>query len=475
MSTVSHAHDHSHDKPIDLTCLRVETEEAVRRRIADTMSAITSLHASGQALAATTSCPQTPELAQVFLTREIDASIRRASESDAVARAAQERERMLVARCAEMSRQLDADRHRCEATNRLERQRAAMQRQEDEEAVAKADQDFAVATAEWQSTKDAMKAARRRSDPGRALQPRIDRLCEGCVTAAQAAALKARHRADLAMICRVGDCPIPWKRERVIAGQRMAPRGCAVEVVQMPAPYSRMVGCLGRLSQVTWSACDAVERAALIFDAQRVPCVKRGGRVKHVGHGVLSKSLAGEEPAQTWTPETAMRAAVHFLIGQGVEPARHDAVVFIHSQWPGPDSTATKREESVHILWCRRRDDGAYHVNPHACVSALISRTRHDNHAGIDPERIGVSVSDTWPVRAGMEHARQRSLSAWYVNPMTGAKIDEVKILGEVVAQRLAAEGRPDDGEIAGVWSMKPFYRTADETRLILRHLTQGD
>jgi hypothetical protein len=248
------------------------------------------------------------------------------------------------------------------------------------------------------------------------------------------------------------------------------------QAVAMAAPHSRVVGALGRFgAEVDWAHPTAIPLALGIFGAQRTPSSKRGGQIKHVAHAVLSKPNDGRQAVQQWTPDTAMRATRHYLVGHGADPDRHDVVVFVHSQVVKRANGSTKVEEAVHILWSRVRDDGALHDLDHAFIADAVGRARYDVYAGIDPARIGMASTESYSVRAGLTALKKRELAARYVDPRTMRLVERVPLQGRGHAARLGAEGHPEPGDIAGTWTTKPCYRTEKSIRDILNHLMAGD
>ena len=53
--------------------------------------------------------------------------------------------------------------------------------------------------------------------------------------------------------------------------------------------------------------------------------------------------------------------------------------------------------------------------------------------------------------------------------------VEKIPLQGKEHARRLGAEGHPEPGDIAGTWTPKPCYRSADMIRRILNHLMSGD
>lgn len=277
-------------------------------------------------------------------------------------------------------------------------------------------------------------------------------------------------------VVREATYPIPWVAQAEIVGERPVVPGEFPVAIPMPATHSRVVGAMGRLGEhVDWSQKESAQLVVKILAAQQIPSSKRGGQVKHIAHGVLSKPNDGTVAVQRWTDQTAMRAARHYLVGQGADPDRHDVVVFVHSQQVRRADGSTKVEEAVHILWSRIRDDGLLHDNDHAFVAAAVARARYDVYAGIDPARIGMASTKSHPVRQGLKALKEKKLHARYVDPRTMHTVEKVPLQGKEHAQRLGAEGHPEPGDIAGTWTPKPCYRTADMISRILNHLMSGD
>ena len=354
--------------------------------------------------------------------------------------------------------------------------RAAAERQVAAQVTAAASVTVAVADADVAAAAHAVSVAEAASAPGRARVSRVEKQAAKDKTPAQAAATKASAASRTKEICEEATYPIPWVAESEIAGVRMSPPGMYAQSVAMVAPHSRVVGAMGYFdAQVDWAHPTAATLATAIFCSQVIASSKRGGQVKHVAHAVLSKPNDGRQAVQRWTPDTAMRATRHYLVGHGADPDRHDVVVFIHSQVVKRANGSTKVEEAVHILWSRVRDDGALHDLDHAFIADAVGRARYDVYAGIDPARIGMASTESYSVRAGLTALKKRELAARYVDPRTMRLIESVPLQGRAHAERLSAEGRPEPGDIAGTWTTKPCYRTEKSIRDILNHLMAGD
>lgn len=418
--------------------------------------------------------PDNPAQAVAVLRREEAALATREHEWEASAKRRQARAEQAAAALVVLERQAAAERERL-AGLAAAAVREVAEREAAARAIAVAEGAASTARRRRDAVQVAVATAEQASAPGQARVSRSAKRAKKDATAAQATATVATARSRTDVITREATYPIVWVREVEIAGVRAQPVGMFDQAVPMAAPHSRVVGAMGRLgAQVDWSGSEALEVAAGILDAQRVPS-KRGGQVKHVAHGVLSKPNNGTKAAQVWTSDTAMRAARHYLVGQGADPDRHDAVVFVHSQVAQRRDGTIKVEEAVHVLWSRVRDDGALFDIDHAFVAAAVSRARYDVAAGIDPERIGMASTKSKPVRDGLKALKKCELGARYVEAGSMRTLERVPLQGQDHAQRLAAEGHPEAGDIAGTWTPKPCYRGAAETRRILSHLMAGD
>lgn len=291
----------------------------------------------------------------------------------------------------------------------------------------------------------------------------------------QAKRTRKRSRTNGCLLEEEASAPVPWITEQAIAGERMAPRGSFVVPLQPHAPHARVVGALGRLVGVDYESPAAVAQVTAVLMAQAVPAKARGGRWHHVGHGVLSKPNDGKAAVQAWRSDEAMRAARHYLVGIGADPDRHDVVVVLHQQVV-QKGDKRKVEEAVHVLWSRRRDDGLIHDCEHQFVADAVGRARWDEAAGIDVSRLGAPEGKSKPVRDGFDALRKRRLCARYRSVDDADRADSViPLQGPEHRARLALEGAPDPGSIAGTWTSKPCYRTVVDVRRIVHHLLRGD
>jgi hypothetical protein len=179
-----------------------------------------------------------------------------------------------------------------------------------------------------------------------------------------------------------------------------------------------------------------------------------------VAHGVLSKPLDEQGGIQKWRPDEAVRASRHYLRSQGADPDRHDYIVIVHSD---------KREESIHVLWNRVRDDGKVHSCENALVAACLGRARWDQYAGIDPSRISAPDGKKKPVREGFKKIRDDSLCAIYKS-LDGKEVETVPLIGRKHAENLGKEGIPHAGKTGGTWTPKECYRTKEELKEIFFH-----
>jgi hypothetical protein len=420
--------------------------------------------------------PASPAEAVAVLRQEEGALATREGECEASAKRRQARAEDAAAKLVVLERQAAAERER-QAALEAAVVREALEREAAARAIAQAEEAASTARLRRDAVQVAVARAEQASAPGRARVSRTDKRAKKDATAAQAAATVATARSRTDAIIREATYPIVWVHEAEIAGVRSQPVGMFNQAVPMAAPHSRVVGGFRRLgAQVDWTRGEeALELAALILDSQRITSGKSGGQVKHVAHGVLSKPNDGTKAVQVWTSDTAMRAARHYLVGQGADPDRHDAVVFVHSQVAQRRDGTIKVEEAVHVLWSRVRDDGALFQIDHAFVAAAVSRARYDVAAGIDPERIGMASTKSKPVRDGLKALKKRELAARYVESGSMRTLERVPLQGRDHAHRLGAEGHPEAGDIAGTWTPKPCYRGAVETRRILNHLMAGD
>ncbi len=435
-------------------------------------SAWWSSHQRGTAIAV---LPESPTEAVNVLRQEEGVLAVQEREWKESAQRRQARAEQAAAELVALERQAVAERERLAALEAAAIQEAA-ERAAADRAIAEAEKAAASARRERDAAQATVARAEQASAPGRARVSRTEKRAKKDKTAGQAAATTAAARSRTDAIIREATYPVVWVHEPEIAGMRAQPVGMYDQAVPMASPHSQVVGALGRLgSQVDWSASEALEVAAGILDSQRVPSSKRGGQVKHVAHGVLSKPNDGTKAAQLWTGDTAMRAARHYLVGQGADPDRHDAVVFIHSQVAPRSDGTIKVEEAVHVLWSRVRDDGALFDIDYAFVAAAVSRARYDVAAGIDPNRIGMASMKSKPVRDGLSALKKRELVARYVDQATMRTLERIPLQGRDHALRLGVEGHPEAGDIAGTWTPKPCYRGAVETRRILNHLMAGD
>lgn len=291
----------------------------------------------------------------------------------------------------------------------------------------------------------------------------------------QAKRTRKRSRTNAVLLEDEASAPVPWLAEQAIAGERMAPRGSFVVPLHPHAPHARVVGALGRLAGIDYESPAAVGQVTAVLMAQAVPAKARGGRWHHVGHGVLSKPNDGKGAVQAWRPDEAMRAARHYLVGIGADPDRHDVLVVLHQQVV-QKGDRRKVEEAVHVLWSRRRDDGLIHDCEHQFVADAVGRARWDEAAGIDVGRLGAPEGKSKPVRDGFDALRKRRLCARYRSVDGKDQADcVIPLQGPEHRARLALEGAPDPGSIAGTWTSKPCYRTAVEVRRIAHHLLWGD
>ena len=449
--------------------------EQVKERIRVALAKASTWWASHKHLTGVAALPKSAAEAVLVLRTEEGALATREQEWEASAKRREARAEKAAAELRDLERQAAAERERLAALAA-----AAMREAAEREAAARALTEAEAAVAATRLRRDAVQVAITRAEKasasGKARVSRAEKRAKKDATAAQAAATAGAARQRTDAIIREATYPIVWVREAEIAGVRTQPVGMFDQAVPMAAPHSRVVGGLGKLGAlVDWSHCEALEVAATILDAQRVPSSKRGRPVKHVAHGVLSKPNDGTRAVQHWTGDTAMRAARHYLVGQGADPDRHDAVVFVHSQVAQRGDGAVKVEEAVHVLWSRVRDDGALFDIDHAFVAAAVSRARYDVAAGIDPQRIGMASGKSKPVRDGLTALKKRELGARYREPGSMRTLERIPLQGRDHAHRLGAEGHPEAGDIAGTWTPKPGYRGADETRRILSHLMAGD
>lgn len=397
-------------------------------------------------------------------------------------RAAQDREAGYLAvaeeagvRAAALERQAAEEERRVAAVHAAAVAASAAARQATFAAEELAAKVAALAHERLAQAQAAMAAAEAATAPGRALVDRAEkRAAKETPDHAEQTRKKVRNATDL--VAKEADYPIPWVSEVIACGARPMPVGAFLEPIQLSAPHAQVVGATGQLSAVEWGSAAALAQAVAVISAQRIDTGRVGGQVKHLGHGVLSKPNDGQHAAQKWTPESAMRAARHYLVSQGAQPDEHDMAVFLHSQLVKRGSKVVKIEEAVHVLWSRvRRSDGALHECQPAFIAAVVGRARWDNAAGIDPSRIGMTDSAAKPVRDGLKALRGRKLEAVYRDPSSMRIIEHVSLLGRAHAARLGAEAIPDAGDIAGTWTPKPAYRSAKDVWRIFAHCMQGD
>ena len=453
-----------------------ETIDQVRHRVRTALAQVRTWWDQRSIRTTTAALPNDPQ-GVVTVLRHEDAALQRRGQVLRVTEQAHQAEAQRTAhQRAELERQVAAEAALVAAHRVTAGARATAERQVAAQMKTVALETAAAASVQLVAATSAVTTAETLSAPGRARVSRVEKQARKDATPAQAAATKATATRRTEMIVDEATYPIAWVAELEIAGVRMPPPGQFAQAVAMPSPHSRVVGGMGRFdAQVDWAHPKAGALAASILDAQRIPSSKRGGQVKHVAHAVLSKPNDGKQAVQQWTSDTAMRAARHYLVGHGVEPDRHDVVVFVHSQVGKRNNGSTKVEEAVHILWSRVRDDGMLHHLDHAFVADALSRARYDVYAGIDPARIGMSSTKSHPVREGLKALSARELAARYVDPRTRRTVELVPLQEKAHAQRLGAEGHPDTGDIAGTWTTKPCYRTEKSIRDILKHLMEGD
>jgi hypothetical protein len=347
-------------------------------------------------------------------------------------------------------------------------------RQAAEHELAQAEVAALIMTRHANDEAQAVAAAELASAAGRARTSRVDKAAAKDATPEQAQATRSVARERTALVIREAERAVEWRAEPEVAGIRMPPAGIFAHAIPQPAEFSRVVGALGLMSAVRWDAVDATAVATRILHAQILPSSARGGHYRHVAHGILSKPLEKTHCVQSWTDATAMRAARHYLCALGVEPDRHDVAVFVHSQQRPLSKDRIKVEEAVHVLWSRVRDDGAVHVCDSAFIAAAVGRARYDVAAGLDPERISMTLSRKVPILTGLQALADGTLHARYVHPVT-KQHEIVALQGSEHLSRLAKEGHPEAGDFAGTWTPKPGYRHAVDIERILEHLRRGN
>lgn len=260
--------------------------------------------------------------------------------------------------------------------------------------------------------------------------------------------------------------PIPWVKENEVMGIRALPKGCFSAPVKAEAKHAQVVAANGRLASVDFTKANAPDLMTSIIEDQKPKIRGAGQPPKHLGHTVFSKPLDENGGIQKWQPEEATRAARHWMVGVGIDPDRHDWVL-VHHQ--------SKKEEALHLLFSRVRDDGMIHESPHAFVASLVARARWDNYAGIDPGRIAAPDGKSKGVRDGFKALDDHTMFAQYRDLSGETPTETIKIMGRDHALRLAAEGAPDENSCAGTWTPKPAYRNKNEVRQIFIHVLKGD
>lgn len=270
-------------------------------------------------------------------------------------------------------------------------------------------------------------------------------------TATVASRDRARRTRDL--ILDEASYPIPWVDADRPAYLRTAPAG-AFPVAERRSERSAVLGATGRFASIDWTTAQAATQAAAILRSSEPP-VKCGRPPKILGHLVLALP-----PSELWavadSTAKGMRAARQALRALGVDPRRHDVVVFHHST--RKTENGGKNEEALHVLYNRVRDDGALHDCKNAFVAVALGRARWDDAAGFDPERLKNIDQKSQPVRDGLKALKDRSLHAEF--KIDGKVAEKVALLGREHAAALGREGMPEG--IAGVWTPKPHYGRAD-------------
>lgn len=262
------------------------------------------------------------------------------------------------------------------------------------------------------------------------------------------------------LVCSEATYPVPWV-------EKPHPVGCFSAPVKAMAVHAHVVGAGGRFSAVDFTALSAPDILTEIVVAQ-TPTIRRSGAPpKPLAHATLSKPLdADGKPLDVWSPESANRAARHYLVGLGVDPERHDYAVILHQK---------NKEEAVHLLWSRIRDDGKLHTCEYQVVAGMVARARWDHAAGLDPGRLETPDGKNKAIRDGFKALRDHKLSARY-RDLSGTETDEiVDLYGRDHAACVGDEGAPVQYECAGIWVTKQAYRKPVDVRRIFRHCLMGD
>jgi hypothetical protein len=479
MSTFDRSYGSNNDKeryqPASPLIPQVEAAAAIQARVTQALHQARTWWTSRHHIHTDAPLPDQPELARYALTREAQALKERIAKRRQEIAAANMLAHNLSIQLAHLEAQAAQERQRRAAEEATALAQAETTRRAAKQALVEAER-VAVAASRWaEADTQAVHVAEQASKPGRARTSRVERKAAKDATPAQAEATRAEARRRTALIIAEATRPVAWRNESEVAGIREPPVGMFACAVSQPAPFSRVVGATGRLAAVDWSAQEATAQAVSILHAQLIPAQTKGGHYHHVAHGVLSKPHDGSRAVQPWSDESAMRAARHYLCALGVEPDRHDVVVFAHAQQLIRPNGKLKVEEAVHVLWSRVRDDGAVHACGHAFVAAAVGRARYDVAAGIDPERIAMTLSRKGPILDGLRALKEGALTARFVDPETRRVSDVVHLQSSVQLQRLAHEGHSEAGDFAGTWTPKPGYRHALEIQRIMDHLRQGD
>jgi hypothetical protein len=315
-----------------------------------------------------------------------------------------------------------------------------------------------------------------RSSLGTALASRVDAQIASQRTPERTRMLQGVYDKRTAAVFAEAALPLTFPAMSASGGTLPMSHGTQWAFGERSGPYHGIVALYGDFARHIDPHCPQMTaQMAGILDAQRIMSRKRGAKFLHVGHAILSKPKGVDGPVVPFEFDAIKRQADYFFSGIGLTRGCHDAAVFLHSDATRRANGQVKNEEAVHLLWCRARHDGMVHDIRFPWVAARVAQGRYDNYAGMDPERMGVSISYNGAMYLGIETLTRGRLRAQYRDPANVRAAETVALQGAEHRDRVALDGPPIPGDVTGLWIPKNGYRDYDDVVRLLGYLCGSD